>query len=156
MQICAQEPVLNQTTIKTIYRIESAKGVGLYSYAKAAEFAHRTLIDCKRHPTPSDDSLLVANVQEYTCKSYFYIDEHMHFGFCSVEQLRSWIYKDEWLVKLHKYGLKIAEYRLYSENVCEGNTQAIFDGGEVLHKKQYSILEYFGLTEDEETKLDLI
>lgn len=151
MQIPDQEPVLNQTTIKTIYRIESVKGIGLYSYAKAAEFAHGTLIDCHRHPTPSDDSLLVANVREYTCRNYFHIEDHMRFGFCSVGQLRNWIYQDEWLVKLHKYGLKIAEYRLYSENVCEGNTQAIFDGKQVLHKQQYSILEYFGLVENEET-----
>lgn len=154
MQTPAQEPVLNQTSIKTIYRIESAKGIGLYSYRKADEFAHGTLVDEHRHPTPSDDSLLVANVREYTCRNYFQIEDHMRFGFCSLEQLRSWIYQDEWLVKLHKYGLKIAEYRLYSENVCEGNTQAIFDGGEVLHKKQYSILEYFGLVENEETKSD--
>ena len=142
-----QEQTSSKTVcIKTIFRIESAKGIGLYAYSKALHFAHGTLVDRHRHPTPSDDSLLVANVRKASSFKFFHIEEYMRFGFCSVEQLRSWIYKDEWLVKLHEYGLKIAEYKLYNENVHEGNTQAIFDSREVLHKQQFSILEYFNLS----------
>ena len=141
-----QEQTSSKTVcIKTIYRIESAKGIGLYNFFKADYFVHSVLVDRHRHPSPSDDSLLVANVRKASNCNYFDIEAFMRFGFCSVEQLRSWIYKDEWLVKLHEYGLKISEYKLYSEHVHEGNTQAIFDSRQVLHKQQWSIIEYFRL-----------
>jgi hypothetical protein len=67
-----------------------------------------------------------------------------YFGFSSIDQLRSWIYKDDWLVGLHDIGMLLAVYICEDEDVLVGNTQAIFKGN--VSKTQHSILEYFSIS----------
>ena len=47
-------------------------------------------------------------------------------GFANTDQLRSWIYKDEWLVQMERRGFRLAVFDIDNDHVVVGNTQAIF------------------------------
>lgn len=128
---------------QTVYRIERDKSKeGMYTCITGKDWYSITNgAQTDRHPTPWEDSLLRANI---IAAGYSMTDIacEMHYGFISIEQLRTWIYKDEWLKGLSDNGFILAEYR--SEEVFVGNTQAIFYRGPRRHRK-HNIKKYFNL-----------
>jgi hypothetical protein len=98
-----------------------------------------------RHPEPERDSLLIASITAAGHRAYTKI-ETLHYGFVSIDQLRSWLYDDEWLKELSENGFILAEYK--SEEVYVGNTQLIFLRGERRHHV-HNIMKYFQLTKEE-------
>lgn len=132
--------------MKTIYRIEDKEGYGMYRSGRNLEYFFTS--DRERHPQPHNDSLLC---QEFSIYSNLYFnsdgvpteESEYYFGFGSIQQLRNWIYKDDWLVELHNIGFMISEYTCEDNNAHVGYTQAVFINE--VEYKQYSILEYFNL-----------
>lgn len=116
----------------TVYRIEDSEGRGMYYYRNTR---NPISYEPARHPVPGCDSLLMASGFP------LYGSQHLNYGFISIEQLRSWIYRDEWLLGLHELGYVLAV--IESDEVYVGNTQAVFLRPEVYTK--HSILEYFNL-----------
>lgn len=116
-----------------VYRIEDQEGGGLYRGDNSGSNPLR--YDEDRHPVPQNDSLLTYNGQEkmlrddvpefYTFSGWFE-NEGFIFGFANTDQLRSWIYNDEWLVKMERRGFRLAVFDIENEHVIVGNTQAIF------------------------------
>lgn len=112
---------------RSLYNIAGACGDDIYG-------EHR------RHPHPREDSVLMST-DFYNLRD----TSGLNYGFISIEQLRSWLYKDAWLIGLDAAGYVLAI--IESEEVYVGSTQAVF-----LRPDEYptfSIKEYFNLTEKE-------
>lgn len=135
--------------MKTVYRIEDDFGTGMYiAGASAGSEMQECCTDnsSMRHPLPKDDSAFVKSFTEKY--GTFCFDKEISkykFGFCSKEQLLSWIYKEEWLVSLHNDGFTLSVYSCADDNIIEGSTQCAFNNsvGSVRH----SLKSYFKLRE---------
>jgi hypothetical protein len=134
-----------------IYRIETESGGGMYqgSYGALCPLT----FDSARHPIPENDSLLMDNMScviereglPPATSAWSFIYGRYRFGFASVDQLRAWVYQDDWLVKLHLYGLRLAVYDVDDEDCVVGYTQAIFRNSEPWKTNYFNILDFFGL-----------
>lgn len=122
-----------------IFRFEDECGTGMYYTNTNANDVFEW--DTVNHPVPNEDSLLMSNLSEKTGSCS--IKKIHKFGFSSMEQLRRWLYQDQWLIGLNRIGIKLAIYLCDEDSVVVGHTQSIFD--DYLKKDQYNILEYFGL-----------
>lgn len=137
-----------------IYRIEDADGGGLYRGDNSFQNPV-TSSSSDRHPLPNDDSRLMDSIsfrmdldlgpdERYQHWTYFLEDEFI-FGFASVEQMRNWVYNDEWLVKLDTVGFYLTVYDMPEHHVCVGNTQAVFRRHEALSNRRYTMAQFFNL-----------
>ena len=99
------------------------------------------------HPTPQRDSALIdhflTKVEDGSYdRGYYTVPKdgvrgiyNYHFGFKSIEQLRTWFFDDELLIKLRAKGIYLATYVVEApddiweeEHVyIEGNSQVMFD-----------------------------
>lgn len=118
----------------TVYRLEQEDGTGCYRGDLSLNVEH----DIFRHPLPRDDSLLMDNLDE---NSKHFID--FHFGFASVDQLRTWFYNDEWIRKIAKNGNVLSVYE--AEEVYLGNTQVCFNRDTAKLIIRHDVLEFFKL-----------
>lgn len=103
--------------IKTIYRCETVDGIGIYRGGVADGLGLYEMTG--RHPCPHED----AGMREAWEK--LGDTEKWLFGFKSLDQLRSWIYKDEQRLGLKRRGVVVRVYK-----ACEaiyGDTQAVFN-----------------------------
>ena len=103
-----------------IFRVERKDdGRGMYQSGYGLHSCKSYKTEFSRHPTPFDDSLLRDNMRAagigFDFTSYI-------FGFISIEQLRSWLYRDEWINYLIKNDFIL---RVYMGEVIVGHTQAI-------------------------------
>lgn len=141
--------------VTTVYRIEHAiDGRGCYNRDDEPEdkgmgsIVGSTIAD-NRHPTIALDSKLLRSVGSLGVDRFDLMmgnTPQLHpyvFGFSSPEQLRSWMYRDEWLEKLsdQHYILAVCEVRV--ADVLEGNAQCMFIRPKVYEKK--NLREYFNL-----------
>lgn len=128
---------------KTIYRFEYSDGRGIFyrSPSDPKNLSEQLSTDDYRHPVPRRDSGLTDGLgRDWEWKLHKY-----HFGFGSLEQLRSWFYNDSMLSLLHERQVVIAEYLCYPEDIVVGNAQAIFKRDKSFGKTQYNIRDYFSL-----------
>lgn len=115
----------------TIFRVEDSQGYGMYGsqliseslWDKATEGAFE---EC--HVMPSDDGL---TNRPWSWK----------FAFKDEKQLKSWIYKKDWLENMHKLGGKIVMLLVPYEFVWCGGHQVIYDPYEVVETLELSLLE---------------
>lgn len=133
----------------TVYRIEHAETkAGMYRLAGVDLYQIMTSYgwdgDQDRHPSPESDSVLMQSGIPGNTWGLGEIS-HLRFGFASVDQLRSWLYKDEWLLGLHNHGYVLAI--IETEEAYIGSTQAVFLRPEVY--ETVSIKEYFKLNQGE-------
>lgn len=111
------------TIQSTILRFEDKNGKGLYR----GEIDFNTIIGegddytTEQHPTPNHDSLFRENYQP---NSIWDLEEFV-YGFTDMQQLRRWLYKDEWLIKLYEH---FKCYEVEGE-VIVGHTQAAVRNG---------------------------
>lgn len=103
-----------------VFRIEDANDDGMYG-GGMWDKAVGARADTKRHPCPQDDSRLWWN---YLKRPEVVRD--FHFGFSSISQLRAWLYKDEWLERMHELGGVLKVYDVDDEHVVLGNAQVMF------------------------------
>lgn len=113
-----------------IYRIELENGDGCYRPSDNSKLfsnlaSQELEIDYYdfhdyRHPCPSEDSGLDIEHEE--------IAQYRH-GFSSIGQLRTWFYRDDILLMLHRAGYRCAVYE-YNGSIPDvyrlGHSQALF------------------------------
>jgi len=100
--------------MSTVYRVETSDGVGLYKTAIASSW---DMQEIDRHPVPHEDAEL--------CEFWRRCDQGEYiFGYGSIEQLASWIYKKEWRENIAAAGLVLSVYETNDYHV--GATQAVF------------------------------
>lgn len=138
--------------IKKVLRLEVAgSGVGLY--ASGLDIV-KELQDSMKHPAPEADELLWWTLGNYyvdfdgenVAAVYDAAEINLHkwwFCFDSISVVRSWIYRNEWLIELHNNGIVLSEYICFDSDVITGHTQSILKSYE--KKFSYSILEYFNI-----------
>lgn len=134
---------LNQSPSDLIYRIEDTEGYGMYrgEYWEGLS----SVKNGERHPGPARDSKLLSENPDLFCGDgfgCFYFDSPSFiFGFSSPEQLRNWIYQDEWIAALSAAGYHLSIYR---GDVRHGHTQAVIDKNTAELLDSYDLVEFFG------------
>lgn len=113
-----------------VYRIVDKKGRGLYR--DLAEKIGMSLSASDEHPTPYMDSQLTREQQK---KDLEFSDKR--YCFASIEQLKRWMYNDEWIKEAIQLKAKVYTFEVEAKYLAVGTTQAIFVQGKAkLVKKQ--------------------
>lgn len=117
-----------------IYRVEDDQGTGMYRTSIALRE-----MNCsdKRHPSPWDDMKLSEPWENMD----LYERSKMFFGFSSLDQLKFWIYLEEWRKLLKKEGYFISVYECEPDDAIIGETQAIFIRSSATKIQQLDFLE---------------
>jgi hypothetical protein len=122
-----------------VYRLETVGGTGVYG----TPASNHLDFDPFRHPMPSDDSLLMQSLKMRNLKFQGYGSLEIHFGFSSLEQLRSWFYNDDWIRNISNEGIVLSIYE--AEDVYFGNSQLCFNRSSAVLKSQNNLVEFFKL-----------
>lgn len=107
-----------------LYRVEDNLGEGMYHSSNAPSLGMHNEI---RHPSPREDSKLYDGIKILLKKrgDIAFNFSLFKYGFSSLGQLKSWIYKKEWKKGLHKAGFSLSIYKCEEENFVAGDTQAV-------------------------------
>lgn len=105
------------------YRVENGDGEGPYRCEAPTPNFNRRPTVCKRHPVPSDDTLLVDNFYKRTKMSIYSCDSWL-FGFTDLDQLTFWFTEKD-RKALEKDGFKVSVYRLKKRFVVTGKAQSL-------------------------------
>lgn len=134
-----------------VYRIEDADGEGMYTCNRSSENPIPST-SSSVHPLPRDDSGLVYAInrkRDYedisTDVCCFIKDGNYIFGFGSTDQLRGWIYRDEWLWRLQRRGFRLAVFDIEDDNVLVGYTQSIFKRSDAKQVSYFEPAVFFGI-----------
>lgn len=112
-----------------VYRIENQAGEGMYA-ADHCIYQCPSYEDFGNHKGPQSDNRLL---DELRLKNWSYdIPQHFSFGFSSVEQMRTWLFEDVWLLWLADNGFILAI--IETDDVIAGDTQCIFIKPETYQK----------------------
>ena len=129
-----------------MFRIQDACGKGSYrnkDWPGVEEISSWDSLN--RHPMPQDDSKLREENKDLFMDSWcglVFNASRFIFGFSTIEQLRSWLYKDEWLENLFLSDFYLVELE---GDVRHGNTQACIDSRTMKVIATHSIAEFFNL-----------
>lgn len=123
-----------------VYRLETIGGTGVYNTSASMTID----FDGKRHPMPNDDSLLMENLLMHNLDILSgYGNLGVHFGFSSIEQLRSWFYNDNWIRDISERDIILSIYE--AEEVYLGNSQMCFNRSTASLKSQNNLIDFFKL-----------
>lgn len=87
-----------------------------------------------QHPLPYEDSLFDTNRRQ---REFANDADYVRYAFNSIEQLRRWMFKDDWLECCDAIGLYVAVYEVPEDQVIVGHTQCCFNR---LHAKRIKML----------------
>lgn len=103
-----------------IYRVESKRGTGMYVNSSCWS-VKEAMQEYERHPDPTQD----AGLRDVWRDLYYGHESTLFsFGFATIAQLKSWIYRDDWRQILHDHGFAVYAYNAKTYHL--GDTQAIF------------------------------
>lgn len=118
-----------------VYRIENELGHGMYrtNFQVPCMDEMQPYVNDKhegRFPPPSDDEKLweAAKAKDLVTEGFFRglnaSGEKYRFGFRSIRQLKSWVFKKKWRKMLAESDLQLATYE--ASEVLFGNCQVMF------------------------------
>ncbi len=116
-----------------IYRVEDSDNCGMYS----ADISNNMFELQSRHPPPHDDVTLGPKWKVLTSDQ----KDPYRFGFASLEQLKFWIYMQEWRTELEAEGYRVSVYLVPSKFTMVGETQCVFLPEEATKLHTMSLLE---------------
>jgi len=139
-----------------VWRIEDADGVGMHSKLVAAYDPDHNLMvptafnmaisdwcpfddDVRAQVPPDDDERL----QVELARTGQPLSEYL-FGFASARQMREYLYRDSWILRLESFGMLVSIYWVESGAVV-GDHQVLIPKG-LAPLDQYRIGVYFGLS----------
>lgn len=143
-----------------VWRVEDINGVGLHSKLVAPHDEEYDLIaptafnlavysdwcpyddDLGAHPPPDKDISLQRHLAEANAEVRDYL-----FAFSSPQQMRSYLYRDSWVLKLDEFDMYVAVYWVDS-GVVAGDYQVLIPKG-LAPLERYRIGYYFGLSKEE-------
>lgn len=113
-----------------VFRVETSGGRGMYSV-----WYELDLGNSDAHPCVYEDSLYMENAEKFNpalvdrrcgvLKWSTYPVGH-RFGFESLDQLRRWIFNDDWIKKLSDVGCVLCVYEVPDIALIVGRTQVTF------------------------------
>lgn len=128
-----------------VYRIANKHDTGMYNTATQIS----SDVDLVKHPTPYKDSLMQKDfLRVINDGDVFYIPHQYRCGFKNIDQLRAWVYKDEWLQDLHAREFFLKIYEVAHNKVIFGYTQVMFEFESAELIADCHILEFFNLTKE--------
>lgn len=117
-----------------VFRVECANGGGMY-VSTSCQPSYE-MIEEARHPSPDEDVLLAPLWQiEMETGNY----KNFSFTFASLEQLKFWIYREDWRKELDENGFRVSVYETDSAKI--GDTQAVFLKSQAKLEYTLSLLE---------------
>lgn len=117
-----------------VYRAENDELEGMYS-SEVSRFMFELQ---SRHPSPHDDMALKGPWNQICDDDR---TSEFHFGFSSIEQLKFWIYMEEWRQGLTEEGFKISVYEIEEAYTLIGETQCVFQTEYAQLDHRLSLLE---------------
>ena len=96
-----------------------------------------------KHPRPVDDSQLMRSLEAVGRDCVY----GPFFGFISIEQFRTWVYKDEWLHSLDDEGYRISLMLANPRAVAVGFSQACIVREAMVPVKTVRCADYAALHE---------
>lgn len=139
-----------------IYRVESDDGTGMY--IGQGGLTPMPMEFSEHHPAPDEDSKLVNQINYIVRKEQGDVEEAemvspwtfiskrgYFFGFDSQDQMRRWIYQDEWMKDLDDVGLHLTVYEVDPEDTVAGYTQAIFKRKNARQKYRTKLCDFFAI-----------
>lgn len=117
-----------------VYRVENSNGGGMYTETECTPSYE--MIEEARHPTPDKDALL-APLWQIELETANYL--RFSFAFASLEQLKFWIYREDWRKKLDENGFGVSVYE--TDSALIGDTQAVFLKSQAKLEYTLSLLE---------------
>ena len=128
-----------------IFRVETVEGKGIYR-GPDWDGVDESGSDSSKHPMPHKDSKLLDENKDLFYHigdgEYRFLDYDFIFGFSSIDQLRRWLYNDEWLSGLDRQGFVLS---IYEGDVRHGHTQAVINKDTAVLVAQHKISDYFKL-----------
>ncbi len=110
-----------------VYRVQNDLNRGMYRCSSEHSFTANDMDAGPdrfyRHPMPHDDSALMRAVAERGI-GLDTITSDDYFGFGSIDQIKRWIYQDDWRVLLDQSGFFIQIWEPFMP--AFGDTQAVF------------------------------
>jgi hypothetical protein len=139
-----------------IYRIENAEGKGPYQGITGMREPLLPMHYSDEHPSPEDDSKLVGNVRNYMRRQdderlpeersvWTFIYGDFLFGFDSQDQLRRWVYNDQWMKDLDEAGFHLTVLDVPDDEIIAGYTQAIFKRDSGRQKYRCKLCDFFAI-----------
>lgn len=100
-----------------VYRVQNSLGDGMYRASISS-----MMLEDVRHPEPYRDSALMDEMEVAGfCRGI--PDCYFYYGFASIEQLKSWIYEEQWRWILDGSGYQVT---VWEGPAAHGDTQAVF------------------------------
>lgn len=115
----------------TIFRVVDKDGFGMYGSKIITSCLWDRATDCaydEQHICPCADGLTNIPFSWY-------------YGFNTIEQLKKWVHKPEWLCNMHNLGGKLLMISIPREYVWVGGHQVVFDPHEIVEVLEMSLLE---------------
>jgi hypothetical protein len=140
-----------------VYRIEAPDGSGIYRGSMSCSNPVTDFSE-SRHPLPHSDSGLVNNINAkraddedddpgWSQSSWIENNDYI-FGFANTEQLRNWVFKDEWLQQFQQRGFRLTVFDIDSNDVLVGHTQAIFQRAKAKQESYFEVADFFEIEMD--------
>lgn len=135
----------------SVRRAGQGIGEGMYS-APDGLFVAPEYCPCRAHPSPSQDTALNWNNIECILE----VPRHKcYFGFGNIEQLKAWLFYEDWRVYLHSRGFVIKVWSLPEDSefpkMHVGNAQAVAVKSALLEHSP----EYLSLVDLQPMDIDL-
>jgi hypothetical protein len=105
------------------FRFQNSDFIGIYAGTGGFYSFDQGRVDITRHPTPTDDSALMEDYKTKFPLMGGYRGYYFNYGFTSLEQLKSWIYKNSWIVQLYKNNFRVMVYEVPDDECVIGSTQ---------------------------------
>lgn len=118
-----------------VYRVEDQLGYGPYEVECDVSFE---MTHDAHHPLPENDAKLSSFWRDQLLKGYWHYTKY-RFAFASLEQLKFWIYREDWRKELDENGFRVSVYETDSAKI--GDTQAVFLKSEATLEYTLSLLE---------------
>lgn len=103
----------------TVYRIENKAGQGFYNCNGSAITDCPTYKVDKHHPRASEV------IMRTLCEKGW--PSNMIFGFESLEKLKTWVHREDWVQFLDENGFDVCGFKIREHHVMKDDVQVVFN-----------------------------
>lgn len=103
----------------TVYRIENKAGHGFYNCQGNDITQCPTYRQDERHPPASREILDTLRKKGWP--------SNMIFGFESLEKLKTWVHREDWVQFLDENGFDVCGFKIQENHVLKDEVQVVFD-----------------------------
>lgn len=104
----------------TVYRIENKAGQGFYN-CSGSDITHCPTYreDHEKHPPAGREIMKTLRDKGWP--------RNMIFGFESLEKLKTWVHREDWVQFLDENGFDVCGFKISEQHVLKDDVQVVFD-----------------------------